>query len=354
MKKFHSARSKWKVSVRKFRSVQFWFGSGRVGAQPMSSGVEGLLKDCHRVNQLLRGHIEIHDDKVLSRNIPERLVDALKDALGTTQRCSVLLEEYHKRLLDNKLTVMLNRKIGAWIDEKEEQAKIAQFEGEGKHEIEHYRREIHGVQGLNLRTLGFLYWFLNQRLELFLQILQVSPKDFEGAVRWNRKRWRERDLAILEVETFKLYFLVKYMRNAADWPVDEHLTSRHKRLQCEEIVRCQTDALSRKLKKQENGFYSMLAVANGFSEHGWKYTSNLYSGAMMGIGAVYYGLRAKKAKERFNFLGTGRKDEDYLEGKERKEGADDAKFVKFLLFLVLYLYRCVFFLQAHRWRTKIG
>jgi acetyl esterase/lipase len=298
----------------------------------MFSGLEGLLKDCHRINQLLRAHIESHGElrSPNTPNTPKGLLDALRDASDTSKNCSQELDNIHKLLLDSKLAVVLNRNIGTWIDEKEDQMRIAKFEPEGKQEFQfdHYRREIHGIKGLNLRALGFVLWFLNHCFESILQILEVSHRDFEAVPRWNRKRWRERDVSSLEVENYKLFLLVKFIPDAAAWPIDEYLISRNKRLNCEEVVRCQSEADSRKLKKQSNAFYSELSMTNGFCELGYNRQSKLEELTMLLVGACYYGIRGKKAKERFNFLGTGRKDEEYLQG--RKEDPDAVKFVKYV------------------------
>eukprot|EP00475_Leptophrys_vorax_P039697 TRINITY_DN7207_c0_g1_i2.p1 TRINITY_DN7207_c0_g1~~TRINITY_DN7207_c0_g1_i2.p1 ORF type:complete len:607 (+),score=147.22 TRINITY_DN7207_c0_g1_i2:293-2113(+) len=298
------------------------------------SGVEALLQDCRRVTVLCKDHLDvIQKYKKLPVHSPDGLKDALLDALESMQKCDEQLQLYHKQLLDNKLTVIVSNKVGAWIDEKEEQARIESFgpSSEAKSEFDHmshYRREIHGISGLNLRAIGVVLWFLEQRFRSYLSILTISEKVTDAERRWGRKKWRDRDVSLLVVENNKIFFLHRFLPEAAAVPIDDYLISRHKRMEIEELHHASSPSLSLKLTRQLNDFFATLAVANGFCEHGWKEKSSFMTALKMGIGAVFYGLRVKKAEERFNFLGTGRKNESLFEGKNLSD--DSSKFVKFL------------------------
>jgi acetyl esterase/lipase len=268
------------------------------------NGVEDLISATDDLIEL--GDFRMRNLPVAYWPFEAEIPDAISKSLATLRSLKENLENLHQLLIDRSLAVKMSRNIGIWVPEEN---GVDDFGC--------------GVEGCNTRS------FIKNRIEVFQQIFNIHPSEGEIAVYHKIKRWRPRDISLLYTEEHKLLLLIRMLPEAINHPIDEYLVSRESIIpEIEELVCCEDEKAAERLKYQYNRFFSKLAVANGFVEYGWKYTG-IKSKFMMTFGAVFYGLRQMKARERFNYLGVGKSDIDVLDGKKVPDG-DTARFVKYL------------------------
>jgi acetyl esterase/lipase len=273
------------------------------------SGVEGLQSATDELIQLAQYRLE--HLRVAVFPFEEEIPDAISKTLQTLQKLKENLADLNERLTMHSLSVKLHREIGIWVP------------NEG---VEDFGC---GVPGCNIRAIGFLLTFVRDRVILLTRVFSINPFETEAAKLHNIKRWRPRDISLMHTEEHKLLLLIRFFPEAINYPIDEYLMSRESRIDgVETLVCCDDEKSEQILKKQYDRFFSNLAVANGFVEFGWKY-SGIKSKLMMVFGAVYFGLRQIKARERFHYLGVGKSDIDVLDAKKALDG-DSVKFVKYL------------------------
>lgn len=274
-------------------------------ARPESSdALARIIAEIHLIGRKCSRRLEEtrSDSGILvngSEKIRRKALAALEELSAVLDKAGSALarvrEQVHEAGLEGKVQIV--RKIGISIGTDEEK-DVGNF-------------QVDGIPGCNIRALGHLLMFFERILDQLRLILSLDRMDMEGLKATHFKRWRKREILHIATQVIRLELFLEFLPQALAHPVDEYLVARRSRLPVEELVPC-SDVI--KLRKQYDKFFGTLAVSYGLVDRGWASKSKLYSAFLMISGAVYYGLRVKKAKEKHTFLGV----------------APDPEFVKFV------------------------
>lgn len=152
----------------------------------------------------------------------------------------------------------------------------------------------------NRRAVGFITGSLLNVLEDLNVCLKVHSSDTQTLNRLKQKRWRHRDVTMLDIILCKLNLIYEFLPFAAAVPLEEYIVTRTERLTNEKYIKANNLEL---MEMQTNRFFTNLFIALGFCSYGYneKCLPLRYLKILGGI--AYFGLRVKQSQQLANHVG---------------------------------------------------